>query len=73
MKTFVQDLERDARLVATGALGGFEAVCAAAMLLPELAGGPDTVIAHGTWLKADADYAMRVAKRAAELLVADNR
>lgn len=50
--TFEQNVDRDARLVKAGMSGGFEAVCAVAMFDPEFAGGPDTVIAHGEWLKA---------------------
>jgi hypothetical protein len=55
-RTFEPNIDRDAVLVAEGMRGGFQAVCSRALLMsqdyPELAGGPDTVIAHGEWLKA---------------------
>ncbi len=56
MTDFTQCVERDAILVAAGMEGGFNSVCAAALAMstgtyPELAGGPDTVLAHSRWLK----------------------
>lgn len=66
--SFTQNIERDARLVLAGMTGGFDAVCGAAMLLPEFVGGPDKVIEHGEWLRSQPkDYIHQVADRAAEI------
>lgn len=51
--TFEKNLERDARMVAICARGGFEALCSYAMLLPEFSDGPDLVLEHAKWLKSD--------------------
>lgn len=57
MIEFKQNVDRDAMLVEAGMYGGFEAVCSCAMSLSqqgheEFRKGPDTVIAHAAWLKA---------------------
>lgn len=68
MKTFTQNAARDAALVYAGMRGGFPAVASQAMFLPEFEGGPDAVIAHGEWLRAQpAAYIKQVADLAAEL------
>ncbi len=57
---FHRNLMRDAALVTAAMVGGFPAVCAVAMGLstghcPEMGGGPDTVTAHGAWLRVQPD------------------
>lgn len=67
--TFEQDVERDAMLVYAGALGGFDAVCTAAIALG-MKGGPDAVLAHATWLKAPEqhEYMMTVCARVVDMM-----
>lgn len=67
--TFTEDVERDARLVRAGMLGGFSAVCAVAMHYPEFKDGPDAVLAHAKWLKKRQPYIAKVADAIADLEV----
>ncbi len=66
--TFEQDVDRDARLVLAGLQGGFQAVCAVAMMNPLFSDGPDAVLAHADWLKKqDPSYVTSVAVRASQI------
>lgn len=68
MSPFEKNVERDARLVLTAMVGGFQAVCSQAMHMEEFKGGPDRVLEHADWLKSQDDaYIMEVSTRAAEL------
>lgn len=73
MDEFKQDKERDALLVYAGMVGGFQGVCGCALEMsisahPEMKGGPDRVIQHADWLRAQPkDYMSSVCIRAAEI------
>lgn len=66
---FQQDVDRDALLVESAMHGGFPAVCAVALQLSlaghdEFVGGPDRVIAHAAWLKAQSqEYVAAVVQK----------
>lgn len=62
-----EDVERDAKLVMAGMIGGFEAVCMCAMQLG-MKGGPDQVVLHSRWMKKNKNYMKKVVKRVEEKL-----
>jgi hypothetical protein len=68
MADFEQNAARDASLVYAGMHGGFPAVASQAMFMPEFKGGPDRVLAHAEWLKAQpATYIKKVTDLVVEL------
>lgn len=47
---FTEDIARDVILLRAALAGSIDAVRAAAMLMPDFAGGPDTVTAYAKWM-----------------------
>lgn len=65
MTKFKKDIKRDVILLRASLRGGLDAVRAAAMLMPEFAGGPDTVTDYSIWISAPRRQAYRAAVAAA--------
>lgn len=65
MIRFKEDIERDVILLRAAMHGGLDAVRGAAMLMPEFAGGPDTVTAYSIWISSPRRQAYRAAVAAA--------
>jgi hypothetical protein len=57
--TFQENIDRDVILLRAALAGGLAAVNSAAMLMPDFAGGPDTVTAYAAWMADPARHAYR--------------